>query len=188
MRQIYVSYDPSDQAFATLLTDQLNSHGANVWLDIYNARPGRHWTRSIETALSESSMMVVILTPQALMSHHIAAEWQAYLEAYRPVLPVLAESCEPPGPLRTRRPVNFVHPRIYGNALHELITRLIDYNTRVRRQEPVVWTPPAKEHTAAEIGGEASAPPQRPTPPPGPIRDEHTLRRMVRGLRGYLGR
>lgn len=188
MRQIYISYDPGNEIFASQLTDQLNAHGAKVWLDIYNARPGRHWSRSIETALSESSMMVVILSAQALMSHHVAAEWQAYLEAYRPVIPVLAEPCEPPGPLRTRRPVNFVPPRRYDNALHELITRLIDYNTRVRRLEPVVWTPPAKQYTVAESGGEMSAPPRHPTPPPGVVRDKQTLRRMVRGLRDYLGR
>jgi hypothetical protein len=192
MRQIYISYDPIDEAFATQLTDDLTAYGANVWLDIRNARPGRHWSRSIEAALSDSNMMVVVLSPQALMSRHVAAEWQAYLEAYRPVIPALAEVCDPPGPLRTRRPVDFTRARLYNRALHELITRLIDYNTRVRRQEPVIWSPPTNEHvhdhSANATGGQDSTPRPRQTPPPGPISDASNLRRMVRGLRTYLER
>lgn len=188
MRQIYISYDPINEDFVSQLTDDLIAHGANVWLDIRNARPGRHWARSIAAALSESSMMVVVLSPQALLSRHVAAEWQAYLEAYRPVIPVLAEDCDPPGPLRTRRPVDFTHPRFNDRALHELITRLIDYNTRVRRQEPVIWSPPAEEHHADDTSGQDSTPPLRQTPPPGPIRDASNLRRMVRGLRNHLDR
>jgi hypothetical protein len=83
-RQIFISYTRDDEQFAKHLADTLCETGANVWLDIYNARPGRHWARSIEQALAESKMMIVVLSPAALESAHIAVEWQAYLEEIHP--------------------------------------------------------------------------------------------------------
>ena len=139
-RQVFVSYAQGDEAFAAQLADDLSRSGAKVWLDIRNARPGRHWTRSIEQALSDSSMMIVILSRCALESPHVAVEWQAYLEAYRPVIPVLVEPCDLPGPLRTRRPLDFTRERDYPRVFHQLVTRLIDYGTRIRRSDPVIWT------------------------------------------------
>ena len=139
-RQVFVNYTPEDQAFAARLADDLSHSGTRVWLDIRDARPGRYWNRSIEQALSDSSMMIVILSCRALKSSHVAVEWQAYLEAFRPVIPVLIEPCDLPGPLRTRRPIDFTRERDYTRSIHQLVTRLIDYGTRIRRSDPVIWT------------------------------------------------
>jgi hypothetical protein len=140
MRQIFVSYAEDSLPFAARLADDLKASGANIWIDVRNARPGRHWTRSIEQALSDSAMMIVVLSPGALQSPHVSVEWQAYLEAYRPVIPVLASACDLPGPLRTRRPVDFTRERYYQRAFHHLMNRLIEYGTRTRRSDPVIWT------------------------------------------------
>ncbi len=139
-RQIFVSYAQSDQTFVARLADDLSRSGAKVWLDIRNAQPGRHWGRSIEQALSACGMMLVVLSPGALECAHVTVEWQAYLEANRPVIPILLKPCDPPGPLRTRRPVDFRHERDYSRSFHQLVTRLIDSGTRVRRTDPVIWT------------------------------------------------
>jgi len=139
-RQIFISYVQSDERFAARLADDLSRSGAKVWLDIRNAQPGRHWARSIEQALSTCGMMLVVLSPRALECAHVMVEWQAYLEANRPVIPVLLKPCDPPGPLRTRRPVDFRHERDYSRSFHQLVTRLIDSGTRVRRTDPVIWT------------------------------------------------
>ncbi|MBN1564288.1 MAG: toll/interleukin-1 receptor domain-containing protein [Anaerolineae bacterium] len=139
-RQIFISYTPEDETFAARLANDLLQSGASVWLDILHAEPGRNWSRSVERALAESGMMIVILSPEALVSDHVAAEWQAYLEANRPVLPVIVEACEPPGPLRTRHPINFTYEKDYPRKFHELMTRLIERNTRIRRHDPVIWS------------------------------------------------
>jgi len=185
MRQIFVSYARSDEIFARRLVDDLALSGANVWLDIRDARPGRYWTRSIEQALGESSMMMVVLSPTALDSVSVAAEWQAYLEAYRPVIPVLARPCAPPGPLRTRRPIDFTREQNYSRAFHQLVTRLIECSTRVRRSEPVIWT--AVEQVEAR---EPRPLPPREYIPLGPQDDSlvGAIRRMVQGLREALRR
>ena len=175
MHQIYISYDPADEAFALQLAEDLRAYGARTWIDVRDARPGRHWERSIEQALNESGMMVVVLSPEALASEHVAMEWQLYLEAYRPVIPVVVVPCDLPAPLRTRRPIAFTRASRYRRAFHELITRLIEYNTRVRNVEPLVWPTShdarANRHAPARAAAAAS-----------PLRHhvEQTIRRLRR--------
>jgi hypothetical protein len=188
----------------------LRQHGARVWLDILDAQPGRYWTRSIEQALSESEMMIVIISPAALESMHVMVEWQAYLEARRPVLPVLAAPCELPEALQRRHPVSFTRPAAYQRAVHQVTTRLIDYGTRIWRSDPVIWSlgedmrerrdhrersretaQPACPETAVEGAG----PPPAETVEPDPVsaetkKPEHdlasTIRRMASALRTRL--
>ena len=176
MHQIFISYAPCDQEFTVQLASALRANGAPVWLDVQNAEPGRHWTRSIEEALAESRMMIVVLSPQALHSEHIAAEWQAYAEARRPVVPVVAEPCDLPGPLRTRRPINFT--RSFSRAMHELTTRLLEYRTRSTRIDPVIWSLSSEVQTFRET--------HTPSPEPeanGSAAESSGLRRMVAVLR-----
>jgi hypothetical protein len=189
-RQVFVSYAQGDETFAAKLADDLSRSGAKVWLDIRNARPGRHWTRSIEQALSESSMMIVILSRRALESAYVAVEWQAYLEAYRPVIPVLIEPCDLPGPLRTRRPLDFTRERDYQRVFHQLVTRLIDYGTRIRRSDPVIWTMSENVIDYRESRAPAvpsySAPSSYTRPDAATSFSSSGLRRMVDGLRVIL--
>jgi hypothetical protein len=188
-RQVFVSYTQQDEAFAAQLADDLSRSGAKVWLDIRNARPGRHWTRSIEQALSESSMMIVILSRCALESQHVAVEWQAYLEAYRPVIPVLIEPCNLPGPLRTRRPLDFTRERDYTRTFHQLVTRLIDYGTRIRRSDPVIWTMAESVIDYRESRAPVAPPPTRSPSHSGDASRSYSsngLRRMVISLRDIL--
>ncbi len=165
MHQIFVSYARDDEAFVTRLVDDLTRTGANIWLDIRNARPGRHWARSIEHALSESAMMIVVLSPAALRAPHVPAGWHAYLEAYRPVIPVLAAPCDLPGPLRTRRPIDFTREQAYNQAFQHLTERLLDFGARVRRSNPVIW-----ELADAPMPWDVEY-----TPPPPPARQPPAL-------------
>ncbi len=186
-RQIFVSYTRDDEIFVKRLVEDLSQSGANVWLDIRNARPGRHWTRSIEQALSESSMMIVVLSPAALETAHVAVEWQAYLEAYRPVVPAMIRRCDPPGPLRTRRPVDFTRDANYHRAFHELSTRLIEYGTRIRRSDPVIWTLSGNVNDYRDEHIQAVRPLSR-SMGSGEDLASSGLRRMVQGLRDRLRR
>lgn len=173
MYQIYISYAQEDQTFALQLADDLSSSGARVWLDVRHARPGRHWTRSIQRALAESNMLIAVLSPQALTSERVTAEWQGYLEAHRPVVPLIARPCDPPGPLRTRRPIDFTRERFRSRAFHELVTRLIECEARIQRTDPVIWT------LAEDVFEFRAA--RSPARPAGPVRPPRVAE--VRGLR-----
>ncbi|MBN1681195.1 MAG: toll/interleukin-1 receptor domain-containing protein [Anaerolineae bacterium] len=180
MRQVFMNYVPGDESFATQLTHDLRGWGAGVWLDIDSAEPGRFWSRSIERALAESHMMIVILSPDALDAPHVIAGWQAYLDAHRPVIPVLAALCAFPDRLNTRRPVDFT--RDYRQAFHRLTTRLIEQSTRLGRLDPVIWT------ISDDVSRfrEAQAPP--PEPDPADDANQRTIRSMVLALRDLLRR
>jgi hypothetical protein len=186
IRQIFMSYAQGDEVFAVRLTDDLNRTGANVWLDIRNARPGRHWARSIEQALSESNMMIVILSPAALQEPHVSVEWQAYLEAYRPVIPVLVRPCDLPGPLRTRRPVDFTRDQYYSRSVHQLVSRLLESGTRIHRSDPVIWT--MTESIMDYRDEHRPVCPEDVPPNPDLGVTPSGLRRMVHGLREMLRR
>jgi len=186
LRQIFISYDYADQPFAVRLAEDLGNSGAQVWLDVKHAEPGRNWSRSVERALSESHMMLVVLSPYALDSAHVAVEWQAYLEANRPVIPVMAQPCAPPGPLRTRRPVDFT--RDYWRAFHELTPRLIEYGMRTQRIDPVIWTMQADVQDYREEKVPVTTPVDT-IPEPLSLDDDPAdsgLRRMVSALRDLL--
>ncbi len=146
MHQIFINYASPDQAFAEQIAQDLAAFGAQVWLDVRNARPGRHWVRSIAQALNDSTMMIVILSPEALESPAVNAAWQSYLEAYRPVLPVVAATCHVPAPLHTRRPEDFTDATRYTRALHNVMTRLLEYNTRDPHRVPITWTGDDSQH------------------------------------------
>ncbi|NDJ74882.1 MAG: toll/interleukin-1 receptor domain-containing protein [Chloroflexi bacterium] len=198
MRKIFISYDKADEAFAIQLATELRDSGANAWIDVMDADPGRNWSRSIERALADAHMLLVILSPAALACAHVNVEWQAYLEARRPVIPVLAARCDPPGPLRTRRPVDFT--RNHSRAFHDLVARLLEYGTRIRRIDPVIWTL-AEDVQDFRDEQAATEPPSTSTP----SEDDHSggesgtselsdpldlvengIRRMVKGLRDIL--
>ncbi|MBN2302835.1 MAG: toll/interleukin-1 receptor domain-containing protein [Anaerolineae bacterium] len=145
MRQIFISYAQEDEAFAVILAGDLRQGGARVWLDVQDAEPGRNWARSIEQALAESTMMLVILSPDALVNSTVMGACQAYLDAHRPVIPVVLRPCDLPDSLGSRRPVDFTQTSQYNQArysrvLHKLTTRLIEDGLKSRRSDPVIWT------------------------------------------------
>lgn len=167
MHQIYISYTPLNEPFAHQLANDLRLTGPRIWLGIQNG-PDENWTASVEQALSESVMMIVILSPESVESPRVAAEWQTYLDLYRPVIPVIAQPCTPPEPLLARRPIDFT--RDYRRALHQLIMRLLEYRARTRT-------------TDAIMGGLAEQVQDfRDEQKPG----EGGIRRIVQGLYGRL--
>jgi hypothetical protein len=170
MHQIYISYAPSDEAFALTLANDLRLTGPRVWLDIQQLEPGEDWTASAEQALSEAQMMIVILSPDAVGTNRVASEWQTYLDVYRPVIPVIVQPCNPPAPLLARRPIDFT--RDYRRALHQLTMRLLEYRARTRTTDTIMGGLAEKVQGFREEQKPLSA--------------EGGVRRIVQGLYGRL--
>ena len=51
----FVSYAREDAAFALRLAADLKAHGAHVWIDQLDIRPGRQWDSEVEKALTAAS-------------------------------------------------------------------------------------------------------------------------------------
>jgi hypothetical protein len=178
MRQIFISYAQNDEMFAVRLSDDLRASGAQVWFDLNEVQPEDDWAQCVERALNESQMMVAILSPEALQSGYVPTEWRAYLEAHRPVIPVVLKSCSLPDYLQTLRPVDFTHD--YNRAFHVLTARLLDTGMRTHRSDPIIWT-------MAEELREMQREQESPTAPTGGDEVQTGgLRRAMRGLRNRL--
>lgn len=168
MHQIYISYAQPDEAFAHQLANDLRLTGPRVWLGMQQAESDEDWSASVEQALSDALMMIVILSPEAVGSPRVTAEWQTYLEVHRPVVPIIARPCDPPEPLQTRRPIDFT--RNYRRALHQLIMRLLEYRTRTRTTDAIIGGLAEKVQGFRE---EQKVP-----------ASNHGIRRVVQGLYG----
>ncbi len=124
-RQVFISYAREDQAFVYRLADELVQRGIAIWLDRQQIKPGSLWSEQIQAALDRSHMMVVVLSPQAVVSRNVADEWHYFLDEDKPIVPVLYELCRVPFQLRRIQHVAFAGAD-YEQALEQLVARLRD--------------------------------------------------------------
>jgi hypothetical protein len=100
----------------------------------------------------------------------------------------LVRACDPPGPLRTRRPIDFTRDQYYSRAVHQLVSRLLESGTRVRRNDPVIWTMTESVMDFRDERRLALPDDSLISPVPGTGVSPSGLRRMVHGLREMLRR
>jgi hypothetical protein len=86
---IFVSYSRSDAAFARRLTESLQQIGSDVWIDVADIRSGEDWSDAIQQALDQCTVMLVVISPEAMDSINVASEWKYYLDEGKMVIPVL---------------------------------------------------------------------------------------------------
>jgi hypothetical protein len=92
----FISYSRLDSSFANSLAADLKAHGANVWLDQLDIRPGQQWDRAIEQALRTASEVIVVLSPAAVESNNVMDEIALALDERKTVIPVLYRECRIP--------------------------------------------------------------------------------------------
>ncbi|HEX3470837.1 MAG TPA: toll/interleukin-1 receptor domain-containing protein [Silvibacterium sp.] len=125
----FFSYSRHDSEFALKLAKDLRSEGAAVWLDQLDISPGQHWDTAIEKAVNNSSVLLVILSPNSVESENVMDEVTYALEERKLVIPVLYRECKVP--LRLRR-MQYIDVRTdYGNGLKEILKML-----QVEQQAP----------------------------------------------------
>jgi TIR domain len=93
--KIFFSYSRSDSDFVLKLANHLKSAGFYAWIDQQDIKGGNRWDKAIETALSDASRVIVVLTQASVNSDHVKNEIAYALEAGKTVIPVLAEKCTP---------------------------------------------------------------------------------------------
>jgi hypothetical protein len=118
----FFSYSRHDKEFAQKLAKDLRAGGAAVWIDQLDIEPGQHWDTAIEQAVSDSSILLVVLSPDSIQSENVMDEVSYALEERKLVIPVLYRECKIP--LRLRR-VQYVDARTnYESGLSELLRML----------------------------------------------------------------
>jgi hypothetical protein len=87
--------------FVDRLVADLNRYGVKTWRDVDNISGHlkanlQGWRAAIEDALSTSCVMLIVLSPGALESNEVQAEWNHFASSKRPIFPVVAQECSVP--------------------------------------------------------------------------------------------
>lgn len=89
LHDVFISYSSQDRPFAQQIARALEQQGLDVWLDRDDIRAGIKWSSAIQQGLDQSSVMVVIITPDSMASKNVEDEWQYFLDKRKPIVPIL---------------------------------------------------------------------------------------------------
>jgi CheY-like chemotaxis protein len=127
--QLFISYSREDDlSFIRDLEKDLETQGYITWRD-HKITPSKHWDDEIEKALTESDILLVVLTDNAIESQNVKDEWHFALEEKKPVIPILPQQLEKQIPLRLSRRQHIDFQSSYESgftSLVEAIQALVD--------------------------------------------------------------
>jgi hypothetical protein len=108
MAVVFLSHSSRDKEFVRKLGEDLEKLGLSVWLDQWEIRVGDCIVSKIEQGIGSSDYVIIVLSPHAVQSGWVDREWKAkYWDEINQsrvmVLPVLAEECDIPPLLKTKK-------------------------------------------------------------------------------------
>ena len=105
---VFVSYSRMNGSAALKLYERLRQRGVAAWLDMRELNAGEDWNEQVAAAIEAAKAFVVLVGPGAEPDRSQRFEWQQitdhefYLDAKKPMIPVVIGSTDIPGFLRTR--------------------------------------------------------------------------------------
>jgi hypothetical protein len=104
--RVFMCYSREDRDFVDVLADDLRRAGVPIWRDMDDipvdvAANTVSWRNAVDRALRECTHMIVVLSPDAVASAEVQAEWNYFLGQRRPVYPVLYRDADIPYRLYT---------------------------------------------------------------------------------------
>lgn len=90
---IFISYSKTDTEFVKRLEADLKAHGFATWVDHSELQGGQQWLDEIQTAVDRSQVVVLVLSPDALLSSWVRKEYRYALTSGRRLIPILYRPC-----------------------------------------------------------------------------------------------
>lgn len=137
----FLSYAHEDKDFVLKLAKELRAVNVNLWLDQLDILGGQHWDRAVAGALKACQGMIVILSPESVVSDNVMDEISYALGEKKLVLPVLLSPCDIPYRLRRVQHIDFTAD--YNTGFSNLLKAL--------RIEPSSQQPTSPEPTTHKI-------------------------------------
>jgi len=108
VNQIYISYVRRDgNDLANRLSDYLRKDGYNTWIDSRDIQSGDDWVSVIERALSESDVIVVIISPEYNASKFARNELAYALQQKKVIIPIVSDNAQVPLLIMDRQYISF---------------------------------------------------------------------------------
>ncbi|HYI14205.1 MAG TPA: TIR domain-containing protein, partial [Thermomicrobiales bacterium] len=95
-RQVFISYQRSDHAFARDVREHLAAAGVTTWMDQFDIAVGAYWTDEIDKGLAASDIVVGVLSPDAVESRNVKNEWDWAIQNDKPLLLLQYRPCVVP--------------------------------------------------------------------------------------------
>lgn len=119
---VFISYKSEDRFIAQTLAGQLREIGYQPWVDVAGIEGGDEWKRSIEVALENSAVFLVLMTPQSITARWVKYEIEQAMLKNRPIIPLLIRTCKIPPNLEALHYVDFRHD---SNAAFKSLQRAL---------------------------------------------------------------
>ena len=107
MIKIFVSYSRKDIGFARTLARDLEKAGYDVWWDLTDLRGGDDWLRVIPAAIESSEFILVVLSPNSVLSDWVKKEYTQALSLGKKIIPIMLTRSTVPFDLNTINYVDF---------------------------------------------------------------------------------
>lgn len=88
MGYTFISYSHNNTTFVTFLARALRQRDVPYWLDTENVRPPAIWDEVIHEALKNAGRLIVVMSPEAMVSREVEAEWKYAFNHGIPIIPV----------------------------------------------------------------------------------------------------
>jgi TIR domain len=123
MTQIFISYSRKDINFVRKLAGDLEQAGYEVWWDLTDLRGGDDWVRVIPSAIESSQFVIVVLSPNSVISDWVEKEYAQALSLRKRIIPIMLAQTRIPFALNTINYVDFTGED-YAASLNNLLTAL----------------------------------------------------------------
>ena len=123
MAQIFISYSRKDIGFVRKLAGDLEKAGYDVWWDLTDLRGGDDWPRVIPAAIESSQYVIVVLSPNSVISDWVEKEYMQALSLRKKIIPIMLASSRVPFALNTINYIDFTGED-YAASLNSLLSTL----------------------------------------------------------------
>lgn len=123
---IFVAYSREDwETVVAPLVISLQDAGLKPWVDQYLVEGSEVWRAAVEQALAACWLMVVVLSPPARSSPYTRMEYRYFLNAEKPVIPMICDGAVLPGELARSRALTF-NASGTRRSFHKLIYTILE--------------------------------------------------------------
>ena len=173
--QVFISYSRRDLDFVETLAADLKAASLDVWYDLSGLEGGSRWSREIEKAIRESQYVLVVLSPDSVVSKWVEEEFLFASELNKKIIPLFHKQCSIPFGYRT---LHFID--VQGNKYKRNFGEIL----RAMGVKPVA---PKKPSVTVQEESSAVKPEEKPKVVPKPKPEKTKLKINMRAIAGLFG-